>query len=392
MLTRVDLFMKNFTQKTILATCLVGLSIGTLAAPKNQAKPAKQKHVLKKLPSKATIALQAKVKGKLSMPGCNLKPQFKVSNKLVLAKNLKLTKFSDGYLYTLTLLAATKVAKIKPYVDLNKCIGNWSPFDTLVVVKKAGETIYNKNFKFKPGIYKKKIPIGLLTSLLQNNFKGTKIRLNNYGPKHGNSWYKGNSSYVQLSSALGGKKQKFSIPAINTIPYRYYVNNVNLQSISVDHANNKLRIRFKFEGKGTEIKGRCKSGNLIKNIACAAGSDSSAPDVQMNGAVASVYLKPKVYGDKSTITYGDININFKAKIQAQGICKIGGDICNAVSNYKSKIRKGIKNAMRTNPDNNKVRKAVANALRSLIKSQGIKNIINVVIYNGNLIIQYRPFG
>lgn len=226
------------------------------------------------------------------------------------------------------------------------------------------------------------IPFAFFTSEMQDAFQGTKVHLNNYGPRHGNSWYKGNDSYVELPASLGGAKQQFSFPVKNVKPFRFYMNDVNLASIQVDPSQGRLAISFNFESNNTEIKGRCAPY-------CPLGSDSSAPDIQMNNATASVFLTPSVRN--GSISFSQVESDFTANIQAQGACDFIGlrTVCNAITDYKSEIKNSAKNAIQNAVDSDSIRNEIAQKMRLKLLSHGVREVVSVEVLSNILVIKHR---
>jgi len=226
------------------------------------------------------------------------------------------------------------------------------------------------------------IPFAFFASEMQAAFQGTKVHLNNYGPRHGNSWYKGNDSYVELPASLGGAKQQFSFPVKNVNPFRFYMNDVNLASIQVNPSQGRLAIDFNFESSGKEIKGRCAPY-------CPLGSDSSAPDIQMNNAKASVFLTPSVRND--SISFSQVESGFAANIQAQGACDFIGlrTVCEAITNYKSEIKNSAKNAIQNAVDSDSIRNEIAEKMRLKLLSHGVREVVSVEVLSNILVIKHR---
>ena len=237
----------------------------------------------------------------------------------------------------------------------------------------------------KSNIIELKLPISIFTSLVKSKFNGLKIHLNNYGSRHGTSWYKGGSSYVTLPPALGGSHHAFSLSPINKFPFRYYINDVNLQSINVTTSKNRFLLQLKFEDRGTEIKGRC-AGKGAKRYLCVKGSDRSAPDVQMNQALASVYLTPSVRNN--SLSFSTVSTNFNAKIRVGKTCRKLGSLCTSVFDYKSYIKKEVNKALKKVIDKNSIRDKIASTLRNELAKKGIQKIVGVRIQGNKLIVRF----
>lgn len=237
-----------------------------------------------------------------------------------------------------------------------------------------------------PKIKELKLPVSIFTGLIKNKFNGLKIHLNNYGSRDGNSWYRGNSSYVKLPSSLGNKKYSFSIDPINKIPYRYYINDINLKSLKVSTSGNRFALKFAFEEDGTEIKGRCATNNYLKKGLCIKGSDASAPDVHISKAVASVFLTPSIRNN--SISFSTVATDFKANIRVGKTCQRLGSLCTSIFDYKSYIKKEVRKSLKKIIDKNSIRNKIASSLRGELLKVGIKKIISVQIKGQLFIIRY----
>ena len=240
----------------------------------------------------------------------------------------------------------------------------------------------------RPKIKELRLPVSIFTGLIKNKFNGLKIHLNNYGSRHGYSWYKGNSSYAKLPSSLGDTKHSFSIDPINKFPYRYYINDINLKSLKVATSGNKFVLKFAFEEQGTEIKGRCATKNYLKKALCIKGSDASAPDIHINQAVASVFLTPSVRND--SISFSTVKTDFNANIRVGKTCQALGGLCTSVFDYKSYIKKEVSKALKKIINKNSIRNKIASTLHGELKKVGIKKIVSVKIKGQTLIIRYAP--
>jgi len=231
-------------------------------------------------------------------------------------------------------------------------------------------------------ISKIQLPVSIFTNIIKKRFNGLKIHLNNYGSRHGNSWYKGNSSYIKLPPFLNNKSYSFSIDPINKFPYRYYINDINLESFNITAKQNRFLIQFNFEEHGTEIKGRCSNNPIL----CIKGSDSSAPDIQMNHAVASVYLTPTVRNN--SISYSNVSTKFKANITVGKTCKALGSLCTSIFDYKSKIKQEVEKSMQILLDKNFIRNKIASAIRGELSKHRVKKIISAKIQGDMMIIHF----
>lgn len=232
-----------------------------------------------------------------------------------------------------------------------------------------------------------RIRTGIITQLIENVFKGTKIYLHNLGPKKGKSWHQKNASYIQLSKTLGGKKQNFDIPestvrarAYGTL--RYYVDNIKLSRLNVKKEDDAFKLSLFFESDGTELKGY-HTARFVDF------GDRGAPDIQMNNMRLDVYLKP-TKDNFGRLSYDDIDVKFDATIQAGGVCNIRGtDICNRMFKYKKRIASAIESNLRAQLNNQRTRERLAASLYAQLRKFGIGRITGVGFQRNNLVIRHR---
>ncbi|KST62434.1 hypothetical protein [Mastigocoleus testarum] len=232
-----------------------------------------------------------------------------------------------------------------------------------------------------------RIRTGIITQLIENLFKGTKIYLHNLGPKKGKSWHQKNSSYIQLSKTLGGRKQNFDIPestvkarAYGTL--RYYVDNIKLSRLNVKKENDAFKLSLFFESNGTELKGY-HTARFVDF------GDRGAPDIEMDNMRLDVYLKP-AKDNFGRLSYDSIDVKFDANIQAGGVCNIRGtDICNRMFKYKKRIASAIESNLRAQLNNQRTRERLAASLYSQLKKFGIGRITGVNFQRNNLVIRHQ---
>jgi hypothetical protein len=235
------------------------------------------------------------------------------------------------------------------------------------------------------GVIITRVPGALIRAAIEGAFRGTSLRLDNYGPRHGNSWHQANASRLALGPALGGATRTFTIPEARKGPFRYYVNDVNLAGLAAGFAGDRLKLNFRFEKRGTEIKGRCGGGVFD---GCVAGSDSTAPDVQWEGDASLDLLLRPVALDGS-LSYDRATVRLNGRFQAGGACR-AIDVCNLVAHYKERIRESVEgpaNAILTSAD---IRRRVAAALRPVLDRVGIGEVRFVRIDGDTVNVHHRP--
>ena len=233
-----------------------------------------------------------------------------------------------------------------------------------------------------------RIDAGLIASQIENAFRGTTLRLNNYGPRRGDSWYLANDSLLRLGAPLGGREHRFTIPEVVIrarvkVPLlpdpkytaRYYISDMNLIRVSVAAEGAALRIRMEFDSRGTELKGRCSAG-------CVVGSDDTAPDFQINRSRVDVSLTPAVFRDG--LAYSSVNAQFSARVDSSGL----GEFFErrVKSEIKSRLEPAIVNAL----NNDDVRMRIYSALRPTLDTARIGVVRSVRLEGRNLVIDHTP--
>ena len=237
----------------------------------------------------------------------------------------------------------------------------------------------------------KKVPAIVLTTLMQKELEGVKIHLNNFGPKHGWSWYKGNDSYIKLPSNLGGNTSRFSFPALNKFPYRYYINDVNSGRIRVyANPNRFFNVRIPFEESGIEIKGMCSSKNVAKNALCITGADRAAPDIHISGMAITISMTLKPSADKRSITIGSMQAKFQARtIRIGRNCTLGQGICQPLGGLKQVLEREVSKRFANIIKTSRIYSAIENGMRPTIQRLGIRRVLGVWLSRGELLISYQ---
>lgn len=184
--------------------------------------------------------------------------------------------------------------------------GSWSPGSYSVRVSEfdgspgAPRTDYDFTYDNVP-LTTTRIPAVIMTSLIQDLFDGTEIRLNNHGPgSPRGSWYKPDDSWIRLPEALGGLELPLDIPIGRGGAFQYYVRDVNLSAVRVTRQADAVAIRLLFESESVELKGYCWGTNSMIDLDCPVGPDDSAPDVQIDNLIVTILLPPARFGRSPT--------------------------------------------------------------------------------------------
>jgi hypothetical protein len=262
--------------------------------------------------------------------------------------------------------------------------GSWLPQQRRFSIKSNFSTVSHANFHYERDFIDMTIDGSVLTSQLNSLFNGTRMRINNHGPRRGRSNYVANDSMIQFPTSLGNQTLRFDIPEFRSDPYRYYVEDINLRRISTRIDGQFLVLALHLESQGPEFKGYCVTGN----VACLFGRDDSAPDVQWNNDPRiEVLLRP--IAREGSITFGEVQVRVRGDIQAGGVCS-AIDICHLATNYDREIQRAIQNNMRSFLNQTSVRRMVARGLRPALDGLGIGRVMTAELRNGRLTLSYLP--
>jgi hypothetical protein len=253
--------------------------------------------------------------------------------------------------------------------------GNWSDVEPVTI----GSRIVNvrRDFGYVVELKKTVIPERVLIDTIQNVFSGTQIRLHNY---------RGNDSYVRLPSSLGSREIRFVIPVARDGAFRYYVRDINLDSIRAGRKGAAIKLSFQFESNGTELEGRCR-GPVWD---CPLGRDDTAPDAHLNNLRVDVYLTPArfVSGRGPVgLSFGDIRVNASVSADVNGII---GSIPGINEFIEREIRGQLRTQLRSMIDQRSVRAQVAAGLRSTLDALGVGTIQEVRFVGSSLVIRHLP--
>jgi len=228
------------------------------------------------------------------------------------------------------------------------------------------------------------IPVSVVTTLVQQAFNGTTVRLNGFGTVANPGVL--NGSEIRLGPRLGGARQQFTtFPAFQPRkPYYFYVSDVNLRRITVSQDRQFIRVGLIFEEDGVELKGICRGSATD----CPFGRDDSTPDIQIRDFRIDVLLEP--WAVDNSVSYRRALVHMRGEPQAGGICRLPGDPCNVLTHYKSKVRQGTEATLQTFLQQAAIRSSLAAAIRSSLRTSGIGQVFFVQIRGGNLEIYHRP--
>lgn len=234
------------------------------------------------------------------------------------------------------------------------------------------------------------LPATLISTLVNNAVQGSQLHLNNFGPKHGNSWHKPNDSYIRLSQPLGGTEHRFNLPE-KTVDLdcgtfcpdlgtgRFYVQDWNLQTVQVAWQRPQFKLSLLFESNGREIKG-FHTGSVSLG-------DNGLPDANIDNARLDVLIKPVVLNGR--LTYQVVSTDFNANIQATGACNVFGiDICKRFFDYKGELTSQVESQVRSRLNDPALRDRIGTVIQPVLTQFGIGTVTKVSVNGDNLVIRH----
>lgn len=233
------------------------------------------------------------------------------------------------------------------------------------------------------------IPAGTVAQILNKGLSASSIYLNSYGSQHGNSWHKANDSYVNIY----GYTQKFNIPefsyngaVLKRRLYAYNVKSIKSKKITIEPQSNTFELAIKFENKGSEIKGMCRYKKLGGGYRDCIREDGAAPDINWKNPGIKVRLTPQAH--KGGIILKPVSVDVQGEFQMNGICKIGKDICDRFTGYKSKIKNSVANSVMAQLSSNTVKNQMATVSRQGLSQLNLPPIKSVKMEGGYIKVEY----
>lgn len=259
--------------------------------------------------------------------------------------------------------------------------GDWVP-DRATVRLSYDQSRATQAFEFRVGMETRRIPMRIVSGLVQGAFNGTQIRINNYDPATQRT--RENDSFVRLSDALGGTERRFNIGPAVSGPRKYYINDINLASTRVMPAGNELRVAMVFESNGMELIGTCGQDGF--DAGCIAG----APDVQASIAVDIFFTLDRYYSRAAPISlsFSRVRVVPDVNAQADGLCLALDFLCSAINDYRGLIRTIVESSFVNVLDTPAVRDQVAVALLPSLRGLRIGTLNSVRIDGNDLVLAY----
>jgi hypothetical protein len=209
-----------------------------------------------------------------------------------------------------------------------------------------------------------KVPKAVVSTAFNAALASMKIKLDNYGAKHGTSWLD-QQSYIVMP---GGGTKKFSLPEseYDIGAYRklkHYIEDMSTNSLNALVVGNRIVLTAEFESQGEEIKGKCVRRLFGKWDECSLDMER---DIHLDNARIEMSVVPVAY--KGSISIGEPQVDFKTDIKiASKLCQAFSGICGKIENrIKGEVTKGIEAAALAQLKSGGVRDSVANGVRNAV--------------------------
>jgi hypothetical protein len=295
----------------------------------------------------------------------------------------------DPFVWKYSISVAPGAHTVLPELIPRRCIGGaWSPPSRRVTVVSAGSALGGE-FTYRGQRVTTRLGGIVIASLIGSAFEGMAIHLNNYRPERHSfegrdSWHVPNDSFIQMPVSRGGAITNFTLLEVSQGPLRYYVRDLNLRRISSRAERGAFVVSLFFEDSGPhEIKGHCSNTTRSIDIACPAGSDSTAPDFEINQARLDIRLTP-ARGAGGSISYGSVRANFEATVRGAGV----GSVFE--TRVEGEIKRAVESIVIGIVDQPGMRAAVADELAPQLRRAGIGDVTNVRMDGRDLIVESYP--
>ena len=233
------------------------------------------------------------------------------------------------------------------------------------------------------------LPPLMLASALQKVFSTTAIHLNNYVRGAGGRRLIARSSYVTLPETMGKAKEYMKVPVFSfnikaSAPYSkrivYYVNDLNLDTVTVTSRGDGFVMAFFFENLHSEFLGRAASEGT-----------TAPPDIELDNLRVKVEMEPVALSGLISFDYKKIEVtgNFRG---SGGYCDYGdADICAKLfKRYEKTIINGLGEKVRSMITREESLHAVGRALEPWLRANGVGEVTRVKLSTGKLLIDHIP--
>jgi hypothetical protein len=164
------------------------------------------------------------------------------------------------------------------------------------------------------------LPKRAIAGMIQTTLRGTTGKLNTYGPRHENSWFKDRDSWIKFPDAVRRDTMFFSqMQEVLISPRRYNYNDINLTAINGAVNGQYLQLNVNWESNGPEFRGEC-----VNDVGCMFGS----PSVQLDNLVIRINVRPFAAGGRLRYDQFDIQVEFGFNYSAD--CGVLSALCTEV--------------------------------------------------------------
>ncbi len=332
----------------------------------------------------------ATISGTVQLTDCNASPanvRISTGTRSVQPRPVE----SNDFIWSYTITGLTPgTYTVRPVMAIAFCRGGaWLPPTREVVVETMLTSPRDVNFSFRGRRDTTRIGGILLASLIGSAFDGMAIHLNNYRPERHSfegrdSWHVPNDSSITMPASRGSTTVPFTLLEVSQGPLRYYVRDLNLRRISTRAERGAFLVSLFFEDSGpSEIKGHCSNTTGAIDVACPAGSDSTAPDFEINQARLDMRFAP-ARAAGGGLTYGPVRVIFNATVRGAGV----GSVFE--TRVKREIKRSVESIMMGIVDQPAMRAAVADAIAPHLRRVGVGDVINVRMEGRDVVIESYP--
>jgi hypothetical protein len=267
--------------------------------------------------------------------------------------------------------------RVTPHLADGTCAGGaWNPASRTVRLN-AGKSVTGQDFEYRVPLRSKRISAALVTSLIEGVFRGSVLHLNNYGPRHQQTWHKADDSFIRLGADAGGSELWFDIAEIpGASGRRYYVSELNLSRLVVGPDKDGIKLLLDLEPRGAEVKGRCAD-----DLDCFAAADDAAPDFAVTNARLELRLIPGP-DPAGGLAYGPVRAAFFMTVDGRGLGELSAGL------IERQIKPAVEAAARRALDQVTVHDRVAAALRPTLQAMQIASVAGAHIEGEDLVIEY----
>jgi hypothetical protein len=267
--------------------------------------------------------------------------------------------------------------QVIPLLPSGTCEGGaWNPASRTVRLN-AGQSIGGQDFEYRGALHSKRISWAVLASLIEQVFRGTTLHLNNYGPRHQQTWHKADDSFIRLGADVGGSELHFDVPeVVGAAGRRYYLNDLNLSRLAVSPERDAVRLLLELESRGAAVKGRCTD-----DFTCFGAVDDAAPDFEIDNGWLELRLVPAANAG-GTLTYGPVRAGFFITVESRGVSELADGL------VEQQVRAAVEAGARRALAQASLRDRVAAALRPTLEAMQIATVAGAHMDGEDLVVEY----